>query len=314
MTHTHTPHSYHPFVSEMKKAQYLAHLEQRATSWPIPFEGKTVETARGRTFMRISGPVDAPPLVLLPGGGTSSLMWQPNIAGLSAHYRTYALDSILDVGLSANTQPIKTVDELTAWLEELFEALKLGPGLRLMGLSHGAWLAAHYAHRFPARLAKVVLLAPPGWAVAIRPAYLLHMMQVLLPPRRFFIRRVYRASLPGLVATGAPGLKLIDEMTEDLALAFECFGLRRMTQLLEPKVAEDEKLRLKVPALFVIGEHEVIYPAQEAIDRLARVAPWIERRIIPGAGHDMTWLKPDEVNREILGFLDEKGDGLGRGT
>ena len=82
------------------------------------------------------------------------------------------------------------------------------------------------------------------------------MMRILLPPRRYFIRKVYRESLPGL--------RLIDEMTEDLALAFECFGLRRMTQMLEPKVAEDEKLRLKVPTLFVIGEHEVIYPAQDA--------------------------------------------------
>lgn len=298
--------SHHPFVSAAKKAQYLAHLRQRAAAWPLPFEEKTVETAWGHTFMRVSGPVDAPPLVLLPGGGTTSLMWQPNIAGLSEHYRTYALDSILDIGLSANTQPIKTVDQLTEWLEELFDALKLGPGLRLMGLSHGAWLAAHYAHRFPGRLAKVVLLAPPGWAVAIRPAFLLHMMQILLPPRRYFIRKVYRESLPGLVATGAPGLKLIDEMTEDLALAFECFGLRRMTQLLEPKVAEDEKLRLKVPTLFVIGEHEVIYPPQEALDRLARVAPQIQRVVIPGAGHDMTWFKPDELNRRVLEFLDAR--------
>jgi pimeloyl-ACP methyl ester carboxylesterase len=173
-----------------------------------------------------------------------------------------------------------------------------------MGLSHGAWLSAHYAHRYPARLSKVVLLAPPGWAVAIRPAYLFHMMQILLPPRRYFIRKVYRESLPGLVATGAPGLKLIDEMTEDLALAFECFGLRRLTQMIEPKVAEDEKLRLQVPTLFVIGENEVIYPPQEALDRLARVAPQIQRLVIPGVGHDLTWLAPAEVNRQVLAFLD----------
>lgn len=107
-----------------------------------------------------------------------------------------------------------------------------------------------------------------------------------------------------MVATGAPGLRLIDEMTEDLALAFECFGLRRMTQMLEPKVADDETLRLQVPALFVIGEHEVIYPAQEALERLARVAPQVERVVIPGVGHDLTWLVPDELNRQVLRFLD----------
>ena len=123
---THAPH--YPFVSAAAESRYLAFNEHRAKGWPIPYESRTVETAHGRTFMRVSGPVDAPPLVLLPGGGTHSLMWMPNIAGLSERYRTYALDSILDVGRSANTQPIKTVDDLTAWLDALLEAMDLGPG------------------------------------------------------------------------------------------------------------------------------------------------------------------------------------------
>lgn len=296
--------AHHPFLSAKKQAKYLEFNEQRAKQWPVPFEGRTVETSQGRTFMRISGPVDAPPLVLLPGGGTHSLMWLPNIEGLSQHYRTYALDSILDVGRSANTVPVTTVEALTAWLNELFDVLQLGSEIRLLGLSHGAWLAGHFAHRYPGRLAKVVLLAPAGWAVAIRPAYLLQMMQILLWPRRYFIRKVYRESLPRLLATGAAGEALIDEMTEDLALGFSCFGLRRLTKLLEPKVVDDAHLQLEVPALFVIGDEEVIYPPQEALDRLHRVAPRIKTVVVPGAGHDLTWLEPDEVNRLVLDFLD----------
>jgi pimeloyl-ACP methyl ester carboxylesterase len=297
--------AHHPFLSAKAKARYLAFNEQRAKAWPVPFEGRTVETSQGRTFMRISGPPNAPPLVLLPGGGTHSLMWIPNIAGLSQHYRTYALDSVLDVGLSANTVPITSVDGLTHWLNELFDALQLGPSLRLMGLSHGAWLAAHYAHRFPDRVHRLVLLAPPGWVLPISPAFLLSMMQVLLWPRRFFIRRTYRSSLPDLVATGEPGLALIDEMTEELALAFECFGLRRMTKLLDPTVVDDEKLKtIAVPTMYVVGERETIYDPKAALERLARVAPQVKTAVIAGAGHEMTWLKPNEVNRVALQFLD----------
>lgn len=300
-----TTTSHHPFLSAKAKARYLELNEKRAQAWPVPCECKTVETERGHTFMRVSGPVDGPPLVLLPGGGNHSLMWIPNIAALSARFRTYAVDSILDVGRSANTRPIKTADELTRWLDELLDALQLGAGVRLMGLSHGAWLAANYAQRYPARLSKLVLLAPAGWILPLRPAMLLSMMQILLYPRRHFIRRAYLWSLPDLAASGEAGLKIIDEMTEDLALAFRCFGVRRLTRMLEPTVVDDETLRnLGVPTLFVIGEREKIYACQEALERLARVAPDIATAVIPGAGHDMTWLKPDLVNRTVLGFLE----------
>lgn len=298
--------AHHPFLSAKKKAQYLEFNAQRSKAWPVPFEEKIVETVQGRTFMRVSGPVDAPPLVLLPGGGTHSLMWIPNIAGLCEHYRTYAIDSIIDVGRSANAVPIKTVDDLTQWLEELLQALGLESGVRLMGLSHGGWLAGQYAHRFPARLAKLVLLAPAGWVLPLSPKFLFSMMRVLLWPRRYFIRKVYLESLPGLVATGEAGLKTIDEMTEELALAFECFGLMRMSKLIEPVVVDDAKLNLQVPTLYVVGADETIYSVNDALERLGRVAPQIKTAVIEGAGHDMTWLKPDVVNRVVLDFLAAK--------
>lgn len=297
--------AHHPFRSAKAKDEYIEFNERRAEDWPVPCESSTVETAHGHTYVRVSGPAKAPPLVLLPGGGNHSLMWIPNIAGLSARFRTYAVDSILDVGRSANTRPIKTVEELTLWLDELLDALQLGASVRLMGLSHGGWLAANYAQRYPARIARLVLLAPVGWILQLRPAMLFSMMQMLLYPRRYFIRRAYLWSLPDLAESGDAGLKIIDEMTEDLALAFRCFGVRRLTQMLEPTVVDDETLRnLEVPTLFVIGEREKIYSCQEALERLERVAPSIATAVIPGAGHDMTWLKPDLVNREVLAFLD----------
>ncbi len=296
--------THHPFLSEQAKAQYLTRTDRRAANWPIAWESRTVKTPHGSTFLRVSGPAGAPPLVLLPGGGTSSLMWRPNIAGLSAQYRTYALDSILDVGRSANSRPIRSVEDLTGWLDGLFDALDLGPGLRLMGLSHGGWLAANYAQRYPARVGRLVLLAPAGWVLPLRPAMLFSMMQLLLYPRRFFVRRTYRFSLPDLAASGPAGEQLIEEMTEDMVLALRCFGLRRMTQMLEPTVADDAALgRLTMPTLFVVGEHEKIYSVEDALARLERVAPAIQRAVIPGAGHDMTWLVPGLVNEKVLEFL-----------
>lgn len=297
---------YHPFLSARAKARYLELNEERAKGWPIPCECKTVDTPSGQTFMRVCGPPDAPPLVLLPGGAMHSLMWRRNIAALAEHYRTYAVDSIFDVGRSFNTRPVKTVEDLTRWLDELFDALEFDAGIRLMGMSHGGWLAANYAQRCPARIEKLVLLAPAAWILPLRPAMLLSMMLILFPPRRYFIRKTYSWALPNLAASGAQGQELIDEMTEDLAMAFRCFGLRRLTRMVAPTVADDETLRnFNVPTLYVIGEHETIYSCKNALERLERVAPHIARTVIPGAGHDMVWLKPDLVNRAVLGFLDD---------
>ncbi len=297
--------SHHPFLSNEARDRYLRHNDERSRAWPVACECNTLETSYGPTFVRSSGSEGAPPLFLLPGGGTHSLMWIPNIAGLSRSYRTHALDSILDVGRSANTRPVKTVDELTSWLDEVIEMLAPRSKVRLMGLSHGGWLAANYAKRHSERIEKLVLLAPAGWVLPLRPAMLLAMMQILLPPRRFFIRRSYYYSLPDLVASGPDGRGLIEEMTEDLALAFSCFGVRRLMRMLEPTVAVDESIRsIQAFTLFVIGEKERIYSANDALDRLSRIAPHIRTAMIPGTGHDMTWLKPDLVNEIVLEFLE----------
>ena len=74
--------------------------------------------------------------------------------------------------------------------------------------------------------------------------------------------------------------------------------------MVNPTVLTDEEWRgLKVPALFLVGENERLYPAEEAVRRLARVAPQIQTAILPGCGHDLTVLQAGLVNRWILDFV-----------
>lgn len=54
---------YHPFRSEKAKEQYLNYYDRKAEKWPVPSTNKVVDTCYGETFIRISGSVDAPPLV-----------------------------------------------------------------------------------------------------------------------------------------------------------------------------------------------------------------------------------------------------------
>jgi hypothetical protein len=135
--------AYHPFRSAEARARYLRFDEKIAQQWPIVSEEKMVETSFGQTFMRITGPPDAPPLVLLPGGGANSLLWRFNIKTLSEHFRTYALDNIYDYGRSVYTRAMETPDDLANWLDELFTGLGLEAGINLMGYSYGGWVTSH---------------------------------------------------------------------------------------------------------------------------------------------------------------------------
>jgi pimeloyl-ACP methyl ester carboxylesterase len=72
-----------------------------------------------------------------------------------------------------------------------------------------------------------------------------------------------------------------------------------------PVLTDAEWKSLRPPTLFLVGENEVIYSAEKAILRLKRVAPQVTSGIIPGAGHDLTFVQTAMVNRRMLEFLNE---------
>ncbi|WP_309894679.1 hypothetical protein [Archangium sp.] len=66
----------------------------------MPSESRTVDTSLGRTFVRVSGPPEAPPLVLLHGIGSNSLTWDDNVAALAGSFQVHAVDAVYDHGRS----------------------------------------------------------------------------------------------------------------------------------------------------------------------------------------------------------------------
>ena len=169
---------YHPFKSNKAKDRYLSSNTKRAKDWPVPSETKIVDTEYGQTFVRISGPKDGVPLVLLHGLSVSSLMWTCNVEELSKQYRTYAIDTIDDWGLSVYTKKPKNRADYTNWLNESFNALGLKNNINIAGVSFGGWLTLQYALSFPDRLNKIVLIAPT-WLVRQSPLFMLRMPMAL---------------------------------------------------------------------------------------------------------------------------------------
>jgi pimeloyl-ACP methyl ester carboxylesterase len=297
--------AYHPFRSVQAQEQYLASYDLRAKQWPVASETRMVKTAYGQTFVRISGPADAQPLVLLPGGFATSLMWMSNIEALSASYKSYAVDNIYDNGRSIYTHPLQGPDGFVNWLDDLFTVLDLGDNIHLMGISNGGWLASQYALRFPDRVAKLVLLAPAATVLQLQVMFAIRLFAGglfnFLLSRRSFITTSLCWIFADLVQKDEAGRMLVDEIADEILLAFQCFKPRAYVN---PTVLSDQELHsLKMPTLFLVGEHEKIYSAPRAVRRLNAVAPQIKTEIILQAGHDLAFVQAEVVNRKVLEFL-----------
>ncbi|MDX5584423.1 MAG: alpha/beta hydrolase [Aureibaculum sp.] len=290
---------YHPFRSEIAKKEYLEYYDAKAKEWPLDSEERLLSTSHGQTFVRISGPKDAPPLVLLPGGGRSSLMWSNQIEALSENYRTYAVDDIYDWGRSVYTKSLSCPESITKWLDELFTALELGDSINLVGYSYGGWKAGQYVLEHPNRLNKVVLLSPALTVYNPNKEFVKRVFRGFIPHRYFMKKELYWVC-ENLVQT-EKGRAIADELLDANMLSISCFKTKMPASM---TVLSDEELRsIKVQLMYMDGVNNKMLSSKKAVERLKSIAPDITTEVIPNSGHGLVFTHPKIVSKKILDFL-----------
>ncbi len=291
--------AHHPFRSPATKQEYLSAYDHTAQQWPTPSERRIVDTSFGETFIRIQGPVDGSPLVLLPGDTETSLSWLPIIGPFSRKFRTYAIDHIYDNGRSVYSKHVTCPEDFVTWLDEVFDGLQIDR-LNLVAYSYGAWQAALYALAHPDRIQKMVLLAPsatvlaPGLLMVAR-AFLYYFLPIPWVARNYF----YWYG-PDAVRQSRTRSR-VDEMVEEDLLARRCFKKRRFVP--PTRLTDTNWQALAMPTLFLVGEHERTYSAHRAVRRLKRVAGNVEAKIAPATDHYLLLVNPDWVAENTLSFL-----------
>ncbi|TXS78287.1 alpha/beta fold hydrolase, partial [Streptomyces sp. sk2.1] len=159
-----------------------AYDEVLATRWPAGTTHTELPTPYGTTRVNSHGPEEAPPLVLLAGGGATSTVWYAQAAHLGRTHRVHAVDLVGDPGRSvAGERPVRTVRDLTTWLDAVLDGLGADRAA-LCGHSYGAWIALHHALHAPHRVRKLILLDPTQCFAGFRPGYLLRALPMLLRP------------------------------------------------------------------------------------------------------------------------------------
>ena len=220
------------FKTPEGEAAFLAAYDAAMKLWRVPFEEMDIPTPFGMTHVVVSGPKDAPPLVLLHGYWATSTMWAPNIADFSKDYRVYAVDVMGQPSKSIPAEPIRDAADYSAWLTATLDALHLD-SVCFVGMSFGGWLALNSAVAAPARLRKLVLLSPGGFLPMVRQFSLRGMLMVIVPAR-FTVNSFMRWL--GITATNAwPVLELMYH-------GLKHFRVPPETARVMPTVFSDEEL------------------------------------------------------------------------
>ncbi len=291
--------AHHPFRSPAAKQEYLRVYDHLAEQWPTSSETQVVNTAFGQTFIRVQGPVDGAPLVLLPGDTDTSLSWLPVIEPFSQNLRTYAIDHVFDNGRSIYTKKMSRPMDFVDWLDDVFDGLGLNR-LNLAGYSFGAWQSVLYALTHRDRVEKLVLLAPSATVLSPGPVMLARAVLYHFLPYRSVARNYFHWYGPDAVKEDRTRAR-IDEMVEEDLLARRCFKPRNFVP--PTRLTDENWKELKAPTLFLVGENDRTYSAQRAVRRLRRVAPMVEAKIAPNTDHYILLVNPDWVVRNTLRFL-----------
>jgi pimeloyl-ACP methyl ester carboxylesterase len=253
--------------------------------------------------VRDTGPRKAPVIILLHGFGASLHTWDPWAERLSADYRVICID-LPGFGL---TGPDPTGDYSLRRSSQILSALMDNLGVTqaaLVGNSLAGKLAWNFAVEMPARVTKLVLISPdgfasPGFEYGKKPAVpiLVRLLPYMLP------KALRRTSLAP--AYGDPD-KLTDETVtryRDLMLAP---GVRKaIISRMEQVMLENPTpllRRIQAPTLLLWGEKDAMIPLSNAADYL-RDIPSAKLVSLPGLGHAPFEEAPVISLEPVLRFL-----------
>ncbi|PQO33358.1 alpha/beta hydrolase [Blastopirellula marina] len=248
--------------------RFLAKIE-------TPVETRTVPTRFGENQVLVTGPADAPPLVVLHAMRTGAAFLLSELGPLLTKYRVYAPElpgqSVrgLDVRL-----PLQ--DESAAfWLADVMDGLSL-ESANLLGVSWGGFIARLTASHMPHSVPRLALLVPAGIANG---SHLTGLMKMAWPMIRYQVRPS-EANLQKLL------LPLLSTWDDDWGGFIACTIRDLKMDPRIPPVATDEQLKqLTMPVLAIVGEEDISFPGHLVEQRLRSQVPTAEVEVVPGMKH-----------------------------
>jgi len=289
----------------------------------VPVQSHYVQTRFGKTHMLAAGPMDAEPLLLIPGAAGSAPLFRRAIPHLSKNFRVYALDMVGGPGRSAPNPLSYSDSSYVHWLCDVLDGLHLHSA-HIAGQSAGGGIAMKFGVEQPARTRTVIMFGPTGLARARLP--------VKIWVTKVMTKRSANALEEDLTAksirperTGESFGTYDRELARSMALCTKHFRLDRSLGIFNEErqridimkglgvlkklfLAEPKRWQasLKVPALLIFGEHELSVNPYKICKKAEKVIPGIETAVIKHAGHGAIFDQPEKVAHMMEQFVVRK--------
>ncbi|MEM9247367.1 MAG: alpha/beta hydrolase [Pseudomonadota bacterium] len=267
--------------------------------------GGFLRLRQGRTHVRWDGPEGGRVVVCVHGLSTPLRVFDPLTERLAkAGYRVLRYDHF---GRGLSDAPMSRQDAafFTRHLRDVLDACGLRDPVPFVGYSMGGAVVTAFADCFPERTSGICLLASGGLRDAPSGVYGLSTsvpvlgdaLWSLLGPRtltrddaKVDVRHL--PDFPHIVA---------QEVGRRGTLPSHLSSMRHL--LAERQEARHGRLASRgMPVLAIWGDSDLVIPLVSK-DRLAGANPAAQQLVLPDAGHDLAFTRPDELADAVIGWL-----------
>ena len=268
--------------------------------WGAEYTEEDVPTSFGITHCILAGNKENPPLVLLHGiGDNSVLMWPYNIGELSKHYFCIAVDTLGGPGKSVPGEDF-TKEKFTQrqWLNEVTAHFGL-KSFDMAGVSNGGVMAFNYTVMEPGKVRRAICIE--GGMVTNPMKSIISFMalmfpEILMPNRKNMVRIIHKLT--------SPDNDFYDrhpEIVDHLLLLLKNHNRKAMNVHVVYKYDREASVRIRDKFYFLFGDMRM-ETRRELFNLLGKDG--YKYKIIKDAGHGVNHEQADEVNREMISFLD----------
>jgi pimeloyl-ACP methyl ester carboxylesterase len=282
------------YSSPEARAEFMEIYDQKMTEWPVDYEDIFLDTEYGVIHVIASGPEDAPPMMLLHASGVAGWSWKFNVEELSQYYRTYAIDTLGDVGKSEYTDLnniMKNGEDQAHLYAEIADQLGIEKAV-VVGASDGGAIASHFAIHYPERVERLVLMGPMGYAGATES--IIRIMFTSFFPLESIQKATFKWAF-------SDSEVLIEEFGEWFTLTMTEY-VGGTIRVAPSELSPEQRQSIQVPVLFIFGTRDNLVGDPQAATELVQDIPDVKVEIVE-AGHLMGGELPDECNQLILDFV-----------
>lgn len=269
--------------------------------------GRFAKLTHGMTHYQWAGPKSGRQIVCIHGLTTPSYIWTALVKGfVLLGFRVLTYD-LYGRGLSARPKIPQDPIFFRQQLAELLEDQKAEDDLILVGYSMGGSIAVDYAHTYPQKIQRLILLASSGLGATISP-FVKFMIKVPIIGDGLmytFGGKMFGNSSRAMSAamSAEPSMHAWPiEERQSLGFLPAVLSSYRHTLSIDQLEAHRAISKNGIPVLAVWAEHDDAIPIS-AMGRLAEVNREAYQDVITGADHRLPTTHPREIILAVQEFL-----------